>query len=99
PRCALRGVARRHADLLEGVHPGDRDDDWNAPARVPGLQVEPRRQRRATGEWDPRRLDAMVGELRVLRVALALLAVVEPVQLVVLVDRPLRGGPVDGGHE
>src|SRR2546426_10655498 len=41
----------------------------------------------------------MVGELRVLRVALALPAVVEAVQVVVLVDRPLRGRPVVGGNE
>src|SRR5206468_1117025 len=37
--------------------------------------------------------------LAVLRITLALLAVVEPVLLVVLVDRPLRGGPVDARHE
>jgi hypothetical protein len=41
----------------------------------------------------------MVGEPGVLRIALALLAVVEAVLLVVLVDRPLRGAPVDARHE
>src|SRR5215813_1240121 len=41
----------------------------------------------------------MVGEPGVLRVALALLAVVETVLLVVLVDRPLRGAPVNARHE
>ena len=95
PPVAIHG----DADLLEAVHAGERHHDGDASATIAGRQVQPRRQRLAAGQRNPRRLDVVVGEPGVLRIALALPAVVKPVRLVVLVDRPLRGGPVDARHE
>src|SRR5438105_8294338 len=60
--------------------------------------MEPARQGLAL-ERKPRRLDAMISELGVLRVALALAIVERDILLVVLVERPLRGGVVHGRHE
>jgi len=48
---------------------------------------------------NPDRLDAMVGQLGVARETIALALIEEEVARVVLVDRPLRGSPLDGGHE
>jgi hypothetical protein len=87
------------AHLLEAVHARKRHHDRDTSAVVTGRQVKPGRQRLATRQLNPGGLDAMVGQPRVLRVALALLAVVEAVLLVVLVDRPLGGAPVDARHE
>ena len=91
-------AVERDLDLLEAVHAGDRDTDRDAAARVAGRQVEPGRDRLAL-ERHPDRLDVMVGERGVLRVALALLVVVGDVGLVVLVVWPLRRAPVHGRHE
>src|SRR5947199_5785570 len=87
------------AHLLEAVHAGERDHDRDALAAVAGRQMKPGRERPTVGQANPRRLDVVVGEPRVLRVTLALPVVVEAVLLVVLVDRPLRGAPVDARHE
>src|SRR3989441_1777481 len=60
--------------------------------------MEPARQCYAL-ERNPRLLDAMISELGVLGVALALAIVERDILLVVLVERPLRGGVVHGRHE
>src|SRR5712691_8134418 len=89
-----------HGDVrfLEAVHARNRPHRRDAAALVAGRKMEPAGQRLAL-ERNPRRLDAMVGELGVLRVALALAIVERNILLVVLVERPLRGGVVHGRHE
>src|SRR5712692_12028164 len=62
------------------------------------VQVEPAGHRLAL-HWNPRRLDAVLGELGVFQEALALLLIEEDVLVVVLVDRPLRRRPVVRRHE
>src|SRR5262245_31266004 len=61
--------------------------------------MKPCRELRAARYGNPRRLDGVIGERRILRVALALPGVVRAVLLVVRVEGPLRGGPVNARHE
>ena len=91
-------AVERDLDFLEAVHARDRDHHRDAPALVARRQMEPGRDRLAL-ERHPDRLDVVIGERRVFRVALALLVVVGDVGLVVLVIGPLRRAPVHRRHE
>src|ERR1700722_21040591 len=50
-------------------------------------------------ERNPDWLHVMVGQAAVAREAIALVLILLPVEVIGLVDRPLRGTPVDGGDE
>ena len=89
---------KRDRDLLEAVHAGDRDHRRDPATAVAWRQVQPRRKCLVPERY-PDRLDAVVGEPRIARVARAFALVVAEVLLVVLVDGPLRGAPMHGRHE
>ncbi len=97
PRLIFVAV-QRDLDLLVAVHARDRDHHRQLAAGIAGRQMQPRRDRLVL-ERHPHRLDMMIGERRIFRVALALLVVIGDIGLVVLVIGPLRGAPMHRRHE
>ena len=78
--------------------PGNEITTGMRPPCVVRRQMKPARQRLAL-ERDHHRLDLVIGERRIARVAVALALVVGEIGRVVLVVRPLRRAPVDRRHE
>src|SRR5262244_2249440 len=91
-------AVERDLDFLEAVHARDGDHRGDAAALVARRQMKPGRNR-LVAKRHPHRLDVMIRQRRIFRVAFALLVVVSDVGFVVLIVRPLRGSPMDRGHE
>src|SRR5215475_7028451 len=91
-------AVERDLDFLEAVHARDGDHRGNAAAVVARWQMKPGRDR-LVAKRHPHRLDVMIRQRSIFRVAFALLVVVGDVGFVVLIVRPLRRAPMDRGHE
>src|SRR5262245_2458036 len=91
-------AVKRDLDFLEAIHARDGDHRRDAAALVARRQMKPGRDR-LVAKRHPHRLDVMIRQRRIFRVAFALLVVVGDVGFVVLIVRPLRRAPMDRGHE